>query len=196
MGNAVINQKVTNEKKLTPECKIFLVLCKSCAALCNAFAQSGCAEKVGEWVGRGEGGAARSTGFHLPPGNYEASNLKYHPNTNMNIGKSPQLHNEDKKLCRKVAWVPPGTWQSVICLQYSGECKVSPYYKYVYEYWRRRRRCSMVDWELIFCPITPGSQITQILTQTARCMQILLLPNGSIWMRCVRESVERLRSNG
>ena len=54
----------------------------------------------------------------------------------------------------------------------------------------------MVDWELIFCPITPGSQITQILTQTARCMYILLLPNGSIWMRCVRESVERLRSNG
>ena len=114
----------------------------------------------------------------------------------MNIGKPSHLHKEDKKLCHKVAWVPPGTWQSVICLQYSGECKVSPYYKYVYEYWRRRRRCSMVDWELIFCPITPGSQITQILTQTARCMHILLLPNVSIWMCCVRESVERLRSNG
>ena len=70
--------------------------------------------------------------WHLAVGNSEASNLKYHPNTNMNIGKPSHLHKEDKKLCHKVAWVPPGTWQSVICLQYSGQCKVSPYHKCMY----------------------------------------------------------------
>ena len=58
--------KCDQSKRLSPKSSNFFKTCKSCAAFCNAFAQSRvcrCAEKVG--VGGEEGGAARSSGWHL-----------------------------------------------------------------------------------------------------------------------------------